>query len=193
MNRTATLVVLVCASVLLPAAARAESPTGGLKHLLGVARVADTIVIPQEWGGIWASDDSTYDCLGALESVSASTDTLCPGEPVGNTGQVDLTWSCTGTVDANSVNVTCTGSIELVPNCLAIYTYSLAGTRSGDTYFVAGTTSVTYSGSATGCDLIPPSCTQVNSHGTRTGPAPVEYCQTPALPTTWGRLKVRYR
>ena len=65
--------------------------------------------------------------------------------------------------------------------------------RTGDTYRSVTVTNVTYSGTGLGCDLVPPSCTKVVSYGTRTGPAPAEYCLTPVKRATWGQLKVAYR
>jgi hypothetical protein len=67
------------------------------------------------------------------------------------------------------------------------------GTRTADSYFVVTVIEVSYSGTAEGCDLIPPTCIQLNTHGTRVGPAPPSYCATPTQPTTWGRLKTLYR
>ena len=65
--------------------------------------------------------------------------------------------------------------------------------RTNDTYRSVATVNTSYSGTGTGCDLLPPSCTRTVSYGTRTGPAQTAYCETPARQTTWGRLKVTYR
>lgn len=192
MKRIATLLTVLCAAALLPPAASAAPGNAGLSRLFGIARVTDTIVIPPEWGGIWDVVDTTYDCSGNFNDTSTEPDTLCPGVRVVDSGEMGVDWSCTGSADANSVNVTCTGTMEAFPDCDATYTYVLSGTRSGDTYFVVLTMSVTYAGSAKGCDLIPTWCTQTNSHGTRTAPTPAEYCQTPTRSRSWGELKVRY-
>jgi hypothetical protein len=185
--------LMFCVLTLLPGSASAAKPASGIKQLFGIAAASDVIVIPQEWGGIWTSVDSTYDCTGAFQFVDGSADTLCPGAVVVDPGLFPITYDCTGNADATTVNVECSGSAELMPDCMATYTYSMHGTRSGDSYFMVSSISTSYSGTAKGCDLVPSSCTQFNSHGTRTGPAPIEYCQTPALPSSWGELKVRYR
>lgn len=193
MFRNAMLTVLLLACTMVPATASGEPSSVGLKRLLGAARGGGAVVIPTEWGGIWAVVDSTYDCAGVLQSVESNADTLCPGQPAMDTqafpGQVD----CTGSADGTSINVTCTGTAELFPDCNQNFYSNLHGTRTGESYFVVSTTQITYTGTAAGCDLVPGFCSQVNSHATRTGPAPPEYCQTPARATTWGTLKVRYR
>ncbi|MCC6350038.1 MAG: hypothetical protein IT347_10670 [Candidatus Eisenbacteria bacterium] len=193
MKQIATLFLVLCASALLPAMASAGQKNIGLTRIFGTAHVAASITIPPEWGGIWDVTDSTYDCLGNFQSVDTEPDTLCPGTQVIGDDENPVVWDCSGTADANSVNVTCTGSSELMPDCVANYTYTISGTRSSDSYFVVTTISITYSGTAKGCDMIPPYCSQNNSHGIRTAPTPVSYCQTPVRPGTWGELKVRYR
>jgi hypothetical protein len=67
------------------------------------------------------------------------------------------------------------------------------GTRTGESYYSVTTISTTYSGTGAGCSSFPASCTQINSKGTRTGPAPAAYCATPARAATWGELKSLYR
>ena len=194
MFRKAIPMVLLLAATMLPGAASAQSTSTGLKHQLVITRAGATIVVPPEWGGIWTVTDSIYDCAGVLQSVEASQDTLCPGEPAQqDPQQFPGTIDCTGSADATSIDVSCTGSSELFPDCMMNFTSNLRGTRTGETYFVVSTTELATSGTAEGCDLFPGFCTQINSHATRTAPAPVAYCQTPTRPTTWGNLKVRYR
>ena len=192
MIRIATPMFLLCALALLPGSASPARLQPGMKQLFGIA-AANAVVIPQEWGGIWTYADSTYDCVGELLYEDAGSDTLCPGAVVVEPAVFPVVFDCTGGADATTVNVVCTGSAEVFANCLATYSLSMHGTRTGDTYFVVSTTRLDYSGTAIGCDLIPDECTQTNTHGTRTGPTPIEYCQTPALPRSWGDLKVRYR
>lgn len=194
MLRFATLVFL-CAGVLAlsPGVSRAAGDTGGLKKMLKAARITDTIVIPQEWGGIWSSVDSTYDCSGTFDFVESYEDTLCPGEVVVDEQQLPVTFNCTGSATATTVDVECTGTDDSDPDCVITFSYSIHGTRSGDTYFVVATTQISAAGPGLGCEFFPSSCTQLNSRGTRIGPTPVEYCQTPVAPTSWGRLKVQYR
>ncbi len=193
MHKVTIPMLAFCALTLLTGNASAAKPASGIKQLFGIAGASATIVIPQEWGGIWTSVDSTYDCGGPLQFVDGSVDTLCAGAVIVDPVTFPISYTCTGSADATTVDVTCSGATEIIPDCMATYTLTLHGTRSGDSYFMVSTMSTSYSGSAEGCDLIPDDCVQTNSHGTRTGPAPIEYCQTPALPSSWGELKVRYR
>lgn len=194
MNRLATKVfLLACLAALLPGAAAAGKAPAGIRQLFGIAAAADNVVIPQEWGGIWTSVDSTYGCLGDLQFVDGAVDTLCPGVVIFDPGVFPVTYDCTGSADATTVSLTCSGSAELFEGCTANYSYSMQGTRSGDSYVIVTNILTTYTGTAEGCNLVPDECMQVNSRGTRTGPVPVEYCETPALPASWGQLKVRYR
>jgi hypothetical protein len=193
MFRIASLMVLLFASTMLPGLAFGEPASSGLKRQLTITHATAAIVVPVEWGGIWTVEDSTYDCAGVLQSVETSSDTLCPGEQTIDPNQFPGQFDCTGSADATSLDVTCSGTSELFPDCSSTFTSTLRGTRTGENYFVVSTVQVTYSGTAEGCDLVPGFCMQVNSHATRTGPVPVEYCQTPVRPTTWGSLKLRYR
>lgn len=183
----------LCAIALLPGSAAAAKAPAGLRQIFGIAAATDAIVIPPEWGGIWTYADTSYDCGGTYMFEDAGEDTLCPGAVVVDPGIFPVSYNCTGSADATTVNLTCSGVAEIITDCTATYTYSLNGTRTGDTYFVVYTMSIEYSGTAVGCDLIPDECLQTNTHGTRTGPVPIEYCQTPVLPGSWGQLKVRYR
>lgn len=193
MNRIATPLFLIACLALLPGSAAAGKAPAGIKQILGIAAAASDVVIPQEWGGIWTSVDSTYGCLGDLQFVDGAVDTLCPGAMILDPGVFPVTYDCTGSADASTVSVTCSGSAEVFPGCVATYSYSMQGTRTGDSYLIVSNILTTYSGSAEGCNLIPDDCMQINSRGTRTGPVPTEYCETPALPASWGQLKVRYR
>lgn len=160
------------------------------EQILRAARTA--IVLPVEWDGIWTTADSVYDCSGVFQNTDAGADTLCGGRDY-LTGEPGFPFECTGTVDATTIHVTCSGSVEAFPNCLATYTIETHGTRSGDSYFLVTTFSIAYTGTGEGCEFMPSSCDQTNSHGTRTGPAPPLYCSTPAQTRSWGELKIRYR
>jgi hypothetical protein len=152
-----------------------------------------SIVVPLEWDGIWSLEDSTYTCTGTPTGTSSSLDTLCTGAQLEPSTGSPIQFTCTGTADATSTHLTCIGSMDLFPDCKATYQIQMDGTRTGDTYLFVTTVNVTYSGTGTGCDLYPPSCTQINSHGTRLGPAPPAYCVTPARPSSWGKVKILYR
>lgn|SRR5690349_9588364 len=155
----------------------------------GPVLLGGSITIPPEWAGIWSSSDSTYDCNGVLQSTSTSLDTLCAGVVF----YQDPSFNCTGSADGTSFQQHCTGSGEVFPNCNYSFDLVSHGTRSGDSFFSVSVFQQNYSGTAKGCDLFPPSCSQVNSHSTRTGPAPSAYCASPVQAGSWGRLKSLYR
>ena len=160
-----------------------------------VARIAKLAmaqtVIPQEWDGIWTTEDSLYLCDGTFESSPASEpDTICAGQDYQQSGPVTLT--CSGTATATTIDQTCTGSESLIPDCVTNYTVVTHGTRTADSYFIVTTVNIEYVGD--GCSGIPPQCSQINVHGTRTGPAPAEFCAaTPTKRRTWGEIKAIYR
>lgn len=184
------LVLLLCPSFLPFASGSAHGAAALPQDLFRAARAA--IVTPLEWDGLWNSVDSTYTCTGTFQGTGASLDTICGGkecQPPGMTFALD----CTGTADATTIDMTCTATVEVVPDCFASFTVVTRGTRTGDTAFTVSTVSTTYSGTALGCDLMPPSCTQRNSHATRIGSAPADYCLTPAKRARWSDLKLLYR
>ena len=187
MRRVITALLLP-AALLLIGAAHAETSTP-----LRLAKSAKAFLItPPEWDGTWTTVDSLYLCDGTFINVSPGEDTICGGKDYEPSSGSDL--SCTGTADATTIDVTCTGSEPSVdfPGCTANYTIVNHQTRSGGTYFSVTTIEVSYSGPA-GCDQNPPACLQVNSHGTRTGAAPLAYCATPTRKSTWGQIKTFYR
>lgn len=190
--RRIVLCLVLLGSILVALTHPAQAAPPRAEQILRAARTS--IVLPVEWDGVWTTVDSTYDCSGAFQNTDASADTLCGGKDYLSGGpDPDLWFDCTGTATATTIDVTCTGSQEVFPNCLASYTVTTHGTRSGGTFFLVSTFSITYSGSGEGCEFLTPYCEQTNSHGTRTGPAPTEYCSVPTHTPSWGALKIRYR
>jgi hypothetical protein len=158
-----------------------------LGHPIGLS---GGIIVPTEWSGIWSIQDSTYDCPNVFKSTSASVDTLCTGH---NGFEGDPTFTCTGSATSTTFQQTCDGTFNVFPDCDAAFHLETHGTRTGDSYVAISTLTVNYVGTGTGCDLVPPSCTQIDSRGTRTGPEPVAYCASPVREATWGRMKAMYR
>ena len=181
-----TLLVLVAASTLVTGLA------GAAPNPQTISKVSRTaVVVPTEWDGYWTTVDSIYTCTGTLQTTGAGADTICGGKDYGQTppgSTMDLV--CTGTVDPTTIDVTCTGSGAIDVDCFADYTIVTHSTRTADTYFSVSTINITYSGA--GCPL-PPQCIQVNTHGTRTGVAPPDFCATAVKKTTWGQIKALYR
>jgi hypothetical protein len=186
-------IAMILTSCLLAAGSASAGPAGpavsGLRGALAAA-----VPVPPEWDGVWTTQDSLYDCSGASTGTSTSTDTLCTGQSTYEPpADPLLTFTCDGTADADEFHVTCSGSAELFPNCQMSIEIRTDGTLTGSSFFSVTTITTSYSGTGEGCDFLPGSCQQINSHGTRTGPAPSEYCATPARPASWGELKARYR
>jgi hypothetical protein len=185
---TLTFVLLAMMFVMRSASATPQHLDGD--HIMRAA--VTTLLAPAEWDGVWTTLDSTYTCAGAFQSTSAGSDTICGGKDYtpGGSGS-PFTIDCTGTADATTIDMTCTGSGDLFTDCTETFTMTVHGTRTGDTYHLVSTIDATFSGTA--CSFFPPSCTQVDSWGTRTGPAPIGYCSTPTRAASWGRLKTIYR
>jgi hypothetical protein len=188
--RRLTLTLTLLTAVFLARPAHAAGDSRDVQRVVRMTRAS--IVAPPEWDGVWTTQDSVYSCAGAFQSTSTSSDTICggkdytpaaPGSP--------LNFVCTGSADATTIDLTCTGSGEIFTDCTANFVMVMHGTRSGDTYHMVSTVDVTYTGTA--CSFFPPTCTQIDSWGTRDGPAPTDYCSTPARKSTWGQLKTRYR
>jgi len=189
MKRFLTPVLLLALGFVAAESAAAGLPTFGGRHILA----GGSDPVPPEWAGIWTTVDSIYNCSGGLLSTSTSTDTLCAGQVFDPETGSECPFECTGSANSTSVNMHCTGACEFFPDCTGTFTTDFIGTRTGDSYSSVITMNVTFSGTGKGCDLLPPNCTQINSHGTRIGPAPEKYCSTPAETMTWGRVKSQYR
>ena len=186
-------IALVLSVWLLPAGSASAAPAApSVKSVLRTMGIA--VPAPPEWDGVWDVVDSTYDCLGVLTGKSSSTDTLCAGQstydpPAGT----PVTFSCDGTATATEVHIVCTGSAQIIPDCQLTFVIHVDAYLTAETYFSVTNLNASYSGTAEGCDLLPGICQQINSHGERTGPAPVDYCATPARPSSWGEIKAHYR
>jgi len=190
MRRLMRMLVL-CATFLAIAATHASAGSMSLQDLVRQARAA--VIAPVEWDGVWTTVDSTYTCLGVLQNTSAGADTICGGKDYSPYSGTTFQINCTGNATATTIDMTCSGSGPVFTDCDANYDAVMHGDRNGDTYHIVTTVNVTYSGSDPACGLLPPSCSQVDIWGTRTGPAPPAYCLTPTQRSTWGNLKTHYR
>jgi hypothetical protein len=180
MKLLVTALVLASALLFAGSASAYHTPAG---------TIHGDVVIPPEWAGIWQTSDSTYDCNGVLQGVSSGVDTLCAGTRFDTTSTI----SCTGSATSTTFNQHCTGSGEVFTDCNYTIDVLTHGTRSGDTFFSVSVFQSTYAGTGKGCDFFPDQCQQINTHSTRTGPAPAAYCASPAAPTSWGKVKASYR
>lgn len=186
--RTRLLLFMLCA-VLLSAVQAQAGQALDIKEILSALSPATTI--PPEWDGIWATTDSIFACTGGLQSAWTVNDTLCGGKEIPAPGGIN--YICTGTADATTIHMTCTYDYYPIPDCHASSVTVIDGTRTGDTYYYVETNHTTFSGTGFGCNLLPPQCSIIHIHGTRTGPAPTAYCATATLPATWGNIKTLYR
>ena len=157
-------------------------------------RSAIQIEIPPEWDGIWSGTDSTFDCQGNLTDFDETElDTLCGGVDLLEIADSPVVLDCTGSADATTIDVTCTGLQQVFEDCEASYLVVIDGERSGENAVVTFEVQVTISGSGVGCEFLPDQCFRSKSVATRIAPAPQTYCQTPTLPSTWGQIKGHYR
>lgn len=184
------LLTLLFASTFAAGIASASSVPPHVASLLKAARAQ--VAVPPEWDGIWTTADTAYTCEGfSLGALPPGADTLCGGQEYSNTDANGTTFNCTGTANATTIDLTCTGSGETEPGCTGDYTMTIKGTRTSTTFFTVYTINGTYTGDT--C-LTPTSCLQLNSHGTRTGaPTAADCLATPTKRTTWGELKILYR
>jgi len=174
------LVIVSLASVHLAAAATPPRP-----HQLLKALVTDP-VWPAEWAGIWNVSTTERDCTThAIVDSYAEADTFCSGG-IFDSGDPGLV--CEGTIDATSVNVTCTGSASEL-GCTVTITSSVMGTRSGDTLSGTGHYEIVYSGT---CGGLPDECGDEEFTGTRIDGEPASCGSVPVVPTRGGLIKAKY-
>lgn len=158
---------------------------------IGLNYLPRDVITPPEWAGIWDIEDETYTCEPReLQSTEAYTDTICAGTSI-EFGDPDFEVTCTGSADGNTVTVTCTGSFELMENCMMEFTSEFTATRNGDTFESVQTISMNTVGE--GCIFPINNCTRVESVATRVAPAPDPCEQTPVETVDWGTVKSLYR
>jgi len=192
MRRLATTLVLLSAVLVTGTAFAANQPPTA-DQIMKMVRA--TVVVPVDWDGTYDVFDSTYDCTGAWLANGTDADTICGGKDYSPSAPGSpVTFDCTGTTTATTFEMTCTASWDLYPNCTANFNVASNGTISGGTYFIVSVVRITYSGTDPYCSVYnTPTCRQYNRHGTRTGPAPADYCATPTRRTSWGQVKTFYR
>ena len=186
--KTGLLVFVLCVA-LLPVGLAQARPAPGTESI--IRALAPATKVPPEWDGIWSRTDSVYDCTGSLQSTSTGLDTLCGGKDIPS--PVGINYTCTGTADATSIHMTCTYDYTPFPDCTGHSESVIDATITGGTYYSVTRSNTSYSGTGFGCNLLPPVCTVIHVHATRTGAAPAAYCASATVPTNWGRIKELYR
>jgi hypothetical protein len=182
------LALVAAALSIAPSPSSAADPAA---FSLGDAlRAAGSPTIPAAWAGIWATADSTHDCGNpTITGTDAGFDTLCTGSPVfeDDTG---LGFTCTGTADDVSANVTCTVTFQPLPGCTVDASIHLVATRNGNNAFATRTTTTTFT--PPNCAFQPDTCEITETTLVRVGPEPSP-CSSPVAPSTWGSVKASYR
>ena len=190
MKKLATTLFLFSIALLATAGNASANPpinAQDIRRLLGGGPT-----IPDEWAGIWSVTDTLYNCPNSFLSTSTGLDTLCIGMEFEPPEQdPSFTFDCTGTITATTINQTCTGTGDF-SGCTVNFVITIVGTHSPTSYDRTTTINATYSGPPP-CDTYPPQCFIINSHGTLADPKPESYCDTPAEPMTWGKVKGIYR
>ncbi len=143
------------------------------------------IVVPQAWQGVWQTTRRTVDCATlAVLATQTYADTICAGEVY----EVTPDTPCTGTITDDALNITCTFSEEVFPDCMVTYTQTFTGSRSGDTYTGTNVTIWDYSA---GCPLAD-SCQRYEWEAVRLAEDPG--CRpTPVGQASWSAVKQAYR
>jgi len=175
----AILLIAILPSKGLSAERRFDSHKQALQHFGGGN------VIPPELAGIWVFTDTIRVCGDpTILFVLTGDDTLCAGEPYDAGG----TYTCSGTVTATTIDLTCTDSYD-ENGCVYNSVQTIQGTRSGVTILMHSTTNVTYS--PPGCNK--DGCIDASIRMTRTADPPKSCATVPTLKTTWGKLKKQFR
>lgn len=188
MRRVILLSVLPVALVVGTAAA---GPAPHKVH--DIIRMATSFaVVPREWEGVWTVVDSDYSCEGALDRTGTDSPTVCAGTEFTVTSPT-ATYTCSGTWDATTLDMFCTGTGQPSSTCAATDTIWVKATLTGDTFLEVVTDHFAISGPE--CGIPETDCYLIRVHGTRTGPVPAGVCNptTPTKRSTWGEIKVLYR
>ena len=178
---------LLLALVLCPAVGRA-APIHSIP-LSKALRALDSPVVPAEWAGVWSTSDTTRDCGSpTIKNVSTNLDTLCTGSSFGpDTTQ----YSCSGSTSANSYDITCSYTFEIITGCSVTINDHLQGSRVGNVVHSTSTMTTTFT--PPNCALQPDGCTVTTGVMTMIGPEPADCAMTPVRTGSWGRLKLLYR
>ncbi len=187
-------ILMVISTGLLVSGVAVESGTAGTVTRGVALTAAGDLVVPSEWAGVWDTRSTSTICGGSQIGSSVDTDTLCAGAPIGLPGDdgSGIELLCTGTVDATTIDIICTESSEVFPDCQQTVTIEYDVTRIGDQSTSVVVITTTHTGTGAGCSDIPDSCIRIDGTGTRVGPAPGSCTQTPVTSASWGVIKTLY-
>lgn len=147
------------------------------------------IIMPAEWAGIWQVQTDRVDCETLVVlNTSTEEDTTCAGDVFSyDAGEGEFT--CTESVNGNTVSISCTGSFPFGEGCDIVSQFDMTITRSDDSY--AGVQILTQTTEGAGCEFPYSSCMRFEFTGTRIGPPPAS-CLTPVETRSWSTIKVLY-
>ena len=192
MTRLIAILMVISTGLLVSGAAVDSGMAGTVTRGIALS-AADDFTVPPEWAGIWDNSSTSSFCGGGQISSSTGLDTLCAGAPLPIPGgdQSPVPLNCTGTVNATTVDVTCTGSSVVSPDCQLTVTIEYDVTRNNDESTSTVVMTMTYDGA--GCVDVPPStCIQTDGTGTRVAAAPGNCTQSPVTSASWGVIKTLY-
>lgn len=180
---TASLLVL---AALAAGGAGAAGPAAAWAGGLGTR----DIIMPAEWAGIWRNTTELVDCetLVVLNS-STEDDTTCAGDVL-SFESPENGYSCTESVNGNTVTVSCTATTPLEEGCDLLTQFDLTMTRSGDSF--EGVQTIVSSTQGEGCTIPFSTCQRFEMSGTRIAPPP-ESCATAVETSSWSTIKSLYR
>jgi hypothetical protein len=185
-----TLLALgIAGSTRMADAGMSEAAVGRVVRFLGSFRGTP---VPPEWDGIWTTIDSTYfNCEISFAPPTPGADTICAGATFEQPSDPGFNVTCSGTSDATTFSMQCAGTADLGGGCTGTVAFTIDGTRTGGTFKRVSVMNFTPTTPTAECIA---ACIRTVSYGTRTGPAPTEYCATTeAKPSSWGGLKIMYR
>jgi len=172
---------------------RALAGLGAVAVLTAVtARAGDEPTLPAAWQGVWSMESIDRICGDStIIDQQTSVDTLCAGDPFyAEEAQV----SCTGTVDDQSADITCSFTQVIdekeFPGCTVTFTFHLEAQRTSATTLSAlETLTIDYSEE---CPVFfEDSCTETTTTGTLLPGDPE--CVVPIEPGSWASIKSHYR
>lgn len=177
------IVVIALAGILrVDGASASPGPAGGLG--------TRDIIMPPEWAGIWRITTDLVDCetLVVLHS-STEDDTTCTGDVL-SFESPENGYTCTESVNGNSVTVSCSATTPLEEGCDLLTQFELTMTRSDDSF--EGVQTIVSSTQGEGCTFPISTCQRFEMSGTRIAPPPAS-CATAVEASAWSTIKSLYR
>lgn len=152
------------------------------------ARAADA-VFTEAWEGVWDVDFSERECDGSDPLDFNGPARFCAGEPARFNQALAFPYTCDGIVTDDSMDMTCTYSIDALPGCTAIYDYTVSAVRVGDVMTGTEDFLLTFVGD---CDGYVIYCSVTDFTGARIAMDP-QCATSPITSASWSEIKSIYR